>query len=244
LTWFSLLFSFVSFLLWLFCVIDTLRRQQSYLWILLLIFLPPLGTILYLVNFYILEWAGWRRMDTLWKEYSRRKELEREIQVNDIPGHRMELAQIYLNEDRYEDCLRTLKPALDEDPENLRSQFIAGKALVELGRPREAIAHLEYVIEQEPQYDFGEALLVLAVAYEHTGAPDRALEVYRKVLEKSRLTEAIVRYAYLLADTGHPDQARQEVEMLLRESAAQPGFGKRADRIWLLRARHLLHRLR
>jgi len=233
----------VGSLLWVFCIVDTLRRQREYVWILLLIFLPPLGVIAYLLNFYVFEWAGWRRFDVMWKDRSRMRQLERELEANEIPGHRQELAQIYFRQKRYLDSIRMLKQSLDDDPEDLRSQFTAGAALTELGRPDEAIPHLEYVVEEEPYYDFGEGPMALAVAYEKAGQPDEAIATYRRVLQKYRRADAVVRKAQLLIARGETEEPRRELDQLLREASAAPTFSRRAERRWLSRARTLLARL-
>lgn len=230
-------------LLWIFCVIDTLRCQREYVWILLLIFTGPVGVILYLLNFYVLEWAGWRRLDVIWKDRGRMRQLERELLVTEIPGYRMELAQIYFRQRRYLDCIRSLKPALDNDPENPRAQFIAGSALVELGRAVEAIPHLEYVVEEDGWYDFGEGPMMLAVAYELAGRKDDALAMYGKVLQKYRRADAVVRRATLLVEQGDTEAARHTLEQLLRESSAAPHFSRRAERIWIARAKALLRKI-
>jgi hypothetical protein len=230
----------IGLILWLFCLVDTLRRQREYIWIYLLVFTGPVGMILYLVNFYVLEWAGWRRLDVALKDRHRMKQLERELVASEIPGHRLELAQIYFRQGRHVDCVRTLKPALDEDPENPRSQYTAGAALLELGRSNEAIPHLEYVVEEEPYFDFGEGPMALARAYEKAGREEEALRTFRKVLNKYRRADAVVRKADLLVRRGEVEEARGDLEQLLRESAAAPGFNRRAERQWIQRARALL----
>ncbi len=233
----------VGALLWLFCVIDTLRRQREYVWILLLLLAPPLGIILYLLNFYAIEGAGWRRLDVMFHEWRRMRQLQRQLPVNNIFAHRVELAMIYISQGRFLDCLKVLKPAIDQDPEDLRSQFLAGKALVKLNRAPEATPHLEYVVQAEPFFDFGEALVLLGSAYEATGQPDQAVAMYEKLFQKFRYAEAVVRRALILEGRGDRETARRDLEQLLRESEAAPGFSRRNERLWLRQARAVLRKL-
>lgn len=237
------LFWLAGVLLWLFCIVDTLRRQQSYVWILLLIFAAPLGVIAYLLNFYVLDWAGWRRIDVAFSDFRRKRELERALPAHEIPGLRQELAQIQLRQRRYRECLQTLKPVLDEDAEDLRCQMMAGRALFELGRTSDALPHLEYVVAQDPYFDFGEALLLLAKAQEAAGQKDAARQSLETALKKSRRAELVVRYAQLLVDAGQRDGARKELELLVKESATLPRFGRRKERAWIARAKKLLRTL-
>lgn len=235
--------SLLGLVAWVFCIVDTLRRQREYFWILLLIFLPMLMVPIYLVNFFLLDWAGWRRLDVVLRDRRRIGQLERELQTADIPGKHEELALLYLEQRRFEDCLRVLAPALERDPENLRGQFCAGVACLELGRAGEAAAHLHYIQEVEPYYRSGEALLRLAEALERLDRKPDAILILEKLLQRHSLAEGVVRYARLLAERGYRDVARSELERLLRESAAAPEFHSRRERLWLRQARDLLKTL-
>jgi hypothetical protein len=235
--------SLLGLLAWIFCVVDTLRRQRAYFWILLLLFFPVLVVPIYLVNFYLLDWAGWRRLDVVLRDRRRIGQLERELQAADIPGKREELALLYLDQRRFEDCLRVLAPALERDPENLRGQYCAGVAYLALGRDREAAAHLQYIQEVEPYYRSGEALLRLAEVLERLDRKPDAILTLEKLLQRYPVAEGVVRYARLLVERGYRDVARTELERLLRESAAAPGFHSHRERTWLRQARDLLKTL-
>jgi Tfp pilus assembly protein PilF len=55
--------------------------------------------------------------------------------------------------------------------------------MVQSGRAQEAVAMFTRALESEP--DFYEARLNLGIAYQQSGQPEKAADVYREVLKKT-----------------------------------------------------------
>ncbi|MAJ47777.1 MAG: hypothetical protein CBC35_11010 [Planctomycetes bacterium TMED75] len=101
---------------------------------------------------------------------------------------------------------------LREDPRQLRANYCSALAFIYLGRPLEAIAPLEIVVDQAPDDAYGNYFL--AQALEQTGDLVRAGELYRTV---TRL-DPFLRSAWLglqrtEARLDRPESARQALEV-------------------------------
>jgi len=129
---------------------------------------------------------------------------------------------------------------LDEDPEDLRSQYQAGVSLASLGHLDKAIPHLEYVVEEDPRYGAGDARLSLANALIAKGDAERAFDQLDLVVKNHNLPEASVRYARMLKEQGYPEEARKCLEEMLEKTAELSPDHLRSDRRWIEEARKIL----
>ena len=78
-------------------------------------------------------------------------------------------------------ALERFRTLLEEHPLNPRVNYCAALALQYLGRPDEAMVHLEVVLEQAPDDAYG--TYFLAQALEQTGTYDRARDLFLRVTE-------------------------------------------------------------
>ncbi|MCC6546662.1 tetratricopeptide repeat protein [Candidatus Sumerlaeota bacterium] len=233
---FSLAFralNFVPLVLSVVCLIDILRSDRPREWLFIVLLLPLIGPIVYLINFYMADRLGWRGMDVSIKRARRLKELKRLSLVQDTAGLWLEMGELHFQRKQWDEALEALRHAIDHDPELLKAQYYAGRALLETNRPRQAIVPLDYVVQQQGDYAFGEARIALARALEGDGQDAEALAQLDEVLKVNNYPEAVVRRAWVLKKLGRSDEAKGSLEKLVREEAL---FGRK-DRRWVKAAR-------
>ncbi len=238
---FFLGFQAVPLALMVLCIIDIIRHERPREWFWIVVILPVVGSLIYLANFYLIGSFGWRRLDVSFKRGRRLKELKRLSAVQDTAGLWLEMGELHLQRGEWKDALEALRRAIDHDAELLKAQYYAGLALIQLGRFEQATVPLQYVVEMEPDYQFGEARLALAHALSSAGKKSEAIDVYTAILERHNYPEAVLRHALLVAERGDRASARAALERLVRE--AQAHTPPRKDRKWIREAKKELGKL-
>lgn len=214
--------------LWVYCLVDALRHQRSWFWVLFVLLTVPWGVPVYFWNFKLGSREPEGRLDKAVGTSLRLKELERKAETLDVPSVHLEIAEIHVENGDYQKALKALKRVLDLHPEDLRAQYLAGGCFVALQRPGEATAHLEYVLEEDPRYAYGEARQALANAYLQLKDEERAFREFGTVVEQWHLPESVVRHAMMLRQRGEEDKAREELqELLSRKDGLHPDIRKK-----------------
>lgn len=226
--------------LWTWALVETLRREHSYTWLILLLLLPPLMTPLYLLNYFVLGDPVGKAIDRARKE-QRMWELHREVNEGAPDAVREELAILLFELGDYQGALEHLGPLLERYSDSLRLQFLAGRALLELDRPENAAAHLRYIVDEDPGFAQGEGRLYLALALERLGQVDGALEELSRAIQHLELPRFLYEYGRILIASGRQEEARATLRRLLEgDQAAATARAGDANRQWLKAARKLL----
>ncbi|MBI5155355.1 tetratricopeptide repeat protein, partial [Candidatus Poribacteria bacterium] len=194
--------------IWVYCIQDTLRCHRAWTWVLLLLFVPPVGVLLYFVNLLGGEDARGRgSLDRFLGNHFELRHLERKAAEVGTQATYRDIADLHFCSGDYERAVGALTRALDMEPEDLRSQFQAGVSLVALGRSSEALPHLEYVLHEDPKYQYGETYLALANAHLELGAKEEAGAILARTSRQFNLPEASVKHARMLIERGEAGEA-------------------------------------
>jgi len=236
----SSVFGCAQFVLAVAAVVDIIRTGRSWGWALLVFLLPFAGPIIYFANFYIVDSFGWRRFDTRFQKARRLKHLKDLSKIQDTAALHQELGELLYEKGENMQAIASLQRALELAPDMLRAHYYAGRALQALGEPEGAVAHLEYVVDADPKYLYGEAYVALARALEASGRRDDAFAACERALAISSIPEVVCMHATMLRDRGERDRARTELERLVREANAFPHFQPARDKQWIRAARKML----
>ncbi|MGZ4821458.1 MAG: tetratricopeptide repeat protein [Terriglobales bacterium] len=219
------------------------RGSGNYFWLFLIIFLGPVGSIVYIIVEVLPELRSGGVSSSWMAKRKRLRELEAAVLDNPSAGNYEELADLYLQEQNYaraRDCFdRAISPRTDHpDP-------YYGRALcsLALGDTSKAIADLEQTIAMNRKHDYGRALGLLAFAYAQTGQPDTAEKLFREALTTSTLSETQFRFAEFLAAQGKRDQAREWAQRVVNKRATLSGPLRRREIPWINKAEVLLKQL-
>jgi hypothetical protein len=218
------------------------RRQPSGYWLFLIIFMGPLGAMIYLA----VEWLPELFDPGAFRfvERGRRlREVEAAIRQNPSAGNYEELGLLRLDKRDWAGARACFDKALAQRTDSLDPFYRRGLAEVELGDFTAARADLEHVVSADAGYDFQRAAGLLALADWKTGDLDRAQRLFENVLRTSTLTETQVNYAEFLAETGHREEAKQQALRIKDKRAGMPGFQRRRERKLFRRNSALLRKL-
>ncbi len=228
---------------WTWALCDSLREERSYTWLVLLLFFPPIVIPAYLINFVLMD-------DPLGKYLERRslvKEAEQlEVQANEsnILGEWQRLGEIYYKLGEWEKCLAALKNVFDQDPETLRGQYQAAVSLMNLNKPEKALVHLEYVADEQPDFQTWHVQVVLGKLYDMLGRSEDAMAAFDLCLSHIRDVDAILEKAWLNTRLGNTEEAEAAVAGFIREVEADVKNTPKQERDMLPKAKSLLQRIR
>ncbi len=224
-------------------VVHFIRRRPDGIWLWVIVFLGPVGALVYLFMEVLPDLTLLRQS---FEGYGRRKRiryLEAVVLQNPAAGNYEELGDLYLDERQFARARECYDRAITSRTEDLDPIYRRGIAEIHLGDYPAAVQDLERVTAREPKYDLHRAIALLAHAYANTGQPDRADARFRQATDASTLSETYVNYATFLISQNRTGEAREWAERVLGKKPGMPRYLQRRERPWFRKAKALLKRL-
>lgn len=196
---------------------------------------PPL--LLAVVVFFVLQ----RFLPDPWvwlKTMGRMSSLGREIAANPANATaRRDLARIYLEQMRPGAAITLLDEAEKRFPDDAELLFLGGAARVRKRRYEEALPKLVRAVEIDSRVRFGEPFLIAGDALRQLGRDEEALDAYQRYAELSSSSiEGHVKVASVQRALGNSTEARTALEEALATWRQIPGYSRRKQLGWWLRA--------
>ena len=228
------------------CILHVYRTGRSYLWALVILSLPLLGSVLY----YLLEMVPAAcaareadRRDVAPVVDPRLQLQNRLAALKQCPSvaNKTAAADAYMRSGRYAEAIRLYADALSgphaDDPSVLLG---LSRAQVNGGDCTGALRTIERLRTVDARFRPEEARLLYARALEGTGDTERALAEYEEVALVYVGLEARCRYALLLARLGFSGHAERVFSDLL-EQATRMRSSIESERTWIdLAQRHVM----
>jgi hypothetical protein len=225
-------------------VVHFIRRRPDTYWLWIILFLGPLGALVYLFaevapDFGLLGQSSF-------KAFPRRKRirmLENAILDNPSTGNFEELGDLYMDDGKIPQAHTAYDKAIAARSTTLDCFYRRGVCALELGDAQAALPDLEKTIGQDAAHDFHRAAGLLAQAYAQTAQPDKAEAMFRRAIDRSTLSETYLNYAAFLAAQGRNAEARIWAQKVLDKKPTMPGYLRRRERPWFRRAGAILKRV-
>ena len=240
---FSLFFPW-GVLLQALAMVHFIRRRPDTIWLWIIIFLGPIGALVYIFMEVVPDLGLLRQS---FDSYGRRKRithLEALILQNPSSGNYEELADLYLDENRYARAREYYDKAITPRADLPDAVYRRGVAEVHLGDFPAAVRNLEQTTSRDPKYDFHRAIALLAHAYANISQPDRAEALFKHATEVSTLSETYLNYATFLVAENRPAEAREWAQRVLAKKPTMPRYLQRRERPWFRKAKALLKRVK
>jgi hypothetical protein len=224
-------------------IVHFIRRRPDTLWLYVIIFLGPLGALVYIFVEVIPD-AGLLRQS--FDAFGRRKrisQLEAIVLENPAAGNYEELADLYLDEGKFARARECYDKAISPRADQPDPIYRRGIAKIHLGDFASAVPDLEHVTARDPKYDLHRAIALLAHAYANTGQVERADALFQHATGISTLSETYLNYATFLASQQRYAEARQWANRILAKKPTMPRYLQRRERPWFRKARALLKKL-
>jgi hypothetical protein len=210
-------------------------------WAFIILMVPLVGALAYIVVELIPEWFSSPRARQARQRVANRldpekryRELFDRLAASDTIANRAALAEECVKVARFEEAERhydhILKLPMGHDP-----AYALGKAQAQFAasRPADALATLDDLQKQWPDFDSAGAHLLYARALSEVGRVDEALEEYHAVAAYFPGAEARVRYGMLLQMVGRTAEARVIFNELLIQMRRAPKYLRDAQAEWL-----------
>lgn len=224
-------------------LVHFIRRRPETYWLWIIIFLGPLGGLIYIVMEVVPDlgllqqsFAGFNRRQSI-------AQLQAMVGENPSVGNYEELGGLYLDEGKFAEARQCYDKAISSGADHLDPVYRRGLAAMQMGDFAAAVKDLEFVTSRDPKYDFQRAIGLLGHAYANSGQPDKAQAAFERATQLSTLTETYFNYAAFLAAQGRNAEAREWAQNILSKKAAMPRYIQRRERPWFSRAAALLKRL-
>jgi hypothetical protein len=232
-----------GFLLQGIAIVHFIRRRPDNYWIFVILFLGPLGAIIYLA---VEALPDIGLLGQSFKVFPRRKrigELEAAIHDNPSAGNYEELGDLYMDDGKFQQARAAFDKAIAARADTPDPFYRRGVCAIQLGDAAAALPDLERVVAKDPDYDFLRAGGLLAHVYAQTGQKEKAEALFRRVTVTSTLSETYLNFANMLASEGRTAEAREWAQKVLDKKPTMPGYLRRRERPWFRRAKEFLKRV-
>jgi hypothetical protein len=218
-------------------------RSASYIWLFLIIFLGPIGALVYIIVEVVPELRATHTSVGWLAKKKRLKYLEAVVEENPSAGNYEELADLHLEQKNYARARECFDRAISARTDHADPFY--GRALCSLhqGNYPAAILDLEKAASFDRKHDYGRALGLLAMCHARAGQRETAEKLFREALATSTLSETQYNFACLLAELGRRDEARDWAKRILNKQATLSGPLRRLESGWVKKSKDLLKEL-
>jgi hypothetical protein len=224
-------------------IVHFIRRRPDGIWLFVIIFLGPIGALVYIGLEVLPDLALLRQSFESVGRRKRMQRLEAIVLQNPSPGNYEELADLHLEAGSYHRARECYDKAITSRADSLDAVYRRGVAAIHLADFGAAITDLEQVVARDRKYDFHRAVGLLAHACANTGRTADADALFQEATGSSTSSETYLNYATFLAAQGRTAEAREWAQRILDKKPAMPRYIQRRDRAWFRRARSVLKKL-
>jgi hypothetical protein len=224
-------------------IVHFIRRRPDNYWIFIILFLGPLGAIIYLLVEAVPDIGLVGQSFKVFPRRKRIRELEAAIHDNPSAGNYEELGDLYMDDGNLTQARAAFDKAIAARADTLDPFYRRGVCAILSGDAAAALPDLERTVSKESDYDFQRAAGLLAHAYALTGQKEKAEALFRQITITSTLSETYLNFAELLASEGRNAEAREWAQKVLDKKPSMPGYLRRRERPWFRRANEMLKRL-
>src|SRR5688572_2040853 len=224
-------------------LVHFIRRRPDNFWLWIIIFFGPPGALIYLAMEVAPDLSLLRQSFDSYGRKKRIRLLEALVLENPAPANYEELADLYLDEQKFARARVCYDNVLARPGDHLDARYRRAIAALHLNDAAAAREDLDQVVAREPRYDSHRALALLAHACAQTGDVQRADALFAQVTESSTLPETYYNYASFLAAQGRTDEARSWAQRIVTRRDSMPLYLRRRERPWFKKAMALLKRM-
>jgi hypothetical protein len=235
-----MLYLALPILLQIICVVHAVRNGRVFPWIYIIVFLPLVGSIVYIAMEVVPDLLGSRGAHKIKTGVARTidpnkdfRQAMREVEMVGSVDAKRALAEQLMQRGQYDEAVELYNSALQghfrDDPVLwlglARAQFLKGDGAA-------AQAALDELQKVDPKFGSADAHLLYARALELQGKDAEALAEYEKLTRYYPGEEARARYAQLLQKTGATEQSRSVFSQILKSLEGAPSHYRRAQKEW------------
>jgi hypothetical protein len=222
------------------CAVHVVRTGRNYIWIYLVVFVPVVGMAAYFLAEILPEFMRGRTAHRVASGMGQAidpgrglREAMQRVQITPTAENKMALAEHYRLAGKPDEAIALYREALTgihaTDPTIMLG---LARALFAKGDAAAAQTELEDLRDANPSYNSPEGHLLYARSLEAQGKIDAALKEYQALIAYYPGQEARCRYALLLQQAGHGEEARRLFDEICQLIEYGPRHQRRAQREW------------
>jgi hypothetical protein len=220
------------------CAVHCLRTGRPPWWLLVILFFPLLGSIIYVIAEVVPQAAGRRELRMAKAAAVRKLDPDREIRsarealdTADTAANRIAMGDALVGQENWSEAILHYREALARTPRGDRgTELKLARAHFDGGNAAEARRLLEALPRAQLDADNDRAALLLARALAECGDRDKALAIYADVGERLPGAEAQCRQAALLIEAGREAEAVVPLAEAERRARRVDKYEKLRDR--------------
>jgi len=232
----------------IFCAIHSYRRGTLNRWIFLIIFLPVIGSIIYVYSEIISNKRSFIKPVSInpgkvINPAGNIKKLEEELRFTDTFANKVKLADAYLAAgftDKAIDLYKTSLTGAFSENEHVMAQLIV--AYFEQQRFDEVIP-LAKKLYQLPQFARSKAHILYALSLENTGNIEKAENEFKAMKGRFSYFEQRYQYGLFLMRAGRDKDAWQIFTDMLDEEQHLGQMERKSNRVWFSKAKDELRKI-
>lgn len=228
------------------CVIHALRRNLHQKWIWLIVFLPAIGSLIYIFT----EMFNRRDVQNVQTNLSnvlnpggQISKLEERLRFSDTFNNRISLADAYLSNGQTEKAVKLYESSLTGafvENEHVRGQLVL--AYFSMKRYEDVVSIASKIV-QLPQFTRSKVHIHYALSLAYCGEEEKAEKEFKLMNGQFANYEARYNYGIFLEMAGRKEEAIQQFNQLLQESTHLSTREKASYREWFQLSRDAIKKL-
>jgi hypothetical protein len=228
------------------CAIHCIRKGNQNKWIWIIIFLPVIGSLIYIFS----EMITGNQIDnvksgvgSVFNPGGGIRKLEEQLRFSDTFHNRVALADGYLAIGQTADAIALYEQSLTgvfTENEHVLKQLIV--AYFNVGRYADIIP-LAKKIAGSPQFAKSQVHVLYAMALEQTGKNELAEKEFKTMNGRFAYFEARYQYALFLLRAGRDEEAKQVLDNMVYEGGHLSSRERRANQAWINKAKDEVRKL-
>lgn len=231
------------------CVLHALRRNTHQKWIWLIVFLPVVGSLIYIFT----EMFSRREVQKVQSNLTnltdvinpggRIAKLEERLRFSDTFNNRIELADAYLANKQTDKAIKLYEQSLTgafTENEHVRGQLTIARFAL---KDYEAVVKIASQLVKLPQFSRSRVHLFYALSLAYTGDEPQAEKEFKLMNGQFANYEARYNYGIFLEKAERKQEAILQFRQLLEESTHLSSREKNANREWFQLSKDALRKL-
>ncbi|HKO48006.1 MAG TPA: tetratricopeptide repeat protein [Polyangiaceae bacterium] len=223
-------------------LIDAIRRRSPFWWN-LLVFLLPVAAFVHFFRIKLPELTGRRRKGIIGAPGPALEELSELARQTPSEANKLAFADKLAELQRFPEAIGRYRDVLRTNRESKEALHGLARALLNLGRPLEAIEELATLMELEPEFRDYSAAMDYAEALWQAGKQEDTIGLLTGLVSVTKRINHRVALAHYSKERGDSITARNELDLALSEFATLPEPVRKREQLWADRARKQLAEL-
>jgi len=232
----------LAFTIWM--IVDAIRRRAEFWWLLIIIFFGPLGALVYFLMVKLRDYDV-ARLTRAWSggPSGSLSELAYRAQETPSVSNKLALGDALAQAERYAEASDVYREVLRKDDANKQALHGMARSLLGAGKAADACEHFQRLLEMDNSYSDYSAALDYAEALWQSGQKEDAIELLTGLVRVSTRINHRVALGHYLSLSERKNEAKDVLELALRDHEHSPAFVKKRDHKWAARAEKMIREL-